>query len=505
VTDIHPALEAPLCLIRADASPTIGGGHVMRCLTLASQLRALGWRILLVTTAETRATLSGLIPDWVDMTLLDPGDRIVGSALIAAVPAGCDLLVVDGYDFDADYARELRPWARRICCIDDLANRSHDCDLLIDQTLGRAAADYVRRVPPRCEILTGPAYALLRQEFAGARFNSMRAAQRAPSEGPRRVLVSMGLGDAGGLTPLVLDGIAASGIETEVRVVIGRASPSLAAVHLRASRNPAICVIENAGGLAEHILWADLGIGTAGTTAWERCVLGLPTLLITVSDDLNDNQAGVAAALSRAGAAFMLGRARDQSVESVAQAFRNWATNAAALHAMSSAATALCDGLGAARVAMHLERVLNRSGEVVTLRPVTTADAELLFTWQREPGAREFSRNPAVPAWEEHVRWLTRRLAARDAITEVICCAGEPAGVIRLDRLDGHEWEVSILVGANRRGSGVGPAALGLLRRLMPTGAFKAHVQGANTASAAAFERAGYHRRDGWFISQPRS
>ena len=152
-------LGKPLAVFRCDGSTAIGGGHVRRCLTLADALGEAGWARAFAVGAETLAVIPGLA-EAVDQVAVLEGPVDDEPAQIAEAFGGTwDLLVVDHYRRDARFEAGCRPWAERILVIDDLADRRHDADFLLDQTLGRKPADYAARVPPRCRVLTGSRYA----------------------------------------------------------------------------------------------------------------------------------------------------------------------------------------------------------------------------------------------------------------------------------------------------------------------------------------------------------
>lgn len=158
--------EFPHAVIRADAAPAIGGGHVMRCLALAVALSDYHWQVTFAGTAETWATVSALAKSAYKSIKLAKADD--ADELLRALPKGCDLLVVDHYGLDAAYEHRFRPWARRIFVVDDLANRRHDCDILLDQTPGRAVDDYLS-LAPAAQHLIGGQFGLLDRSFAELR------------------------------------------------------------------------------------------------------------------------------------------------------------------------------------------------------------------------------------------------------------------------------------------------------------------------------------------------
>ena len=190
--------RAKTVVFRCEASPRIGGGHVYRSMALAAAFKRAGWHIGFAVTGTTPHVVPALmLQGWKVRTDLTPTDA--GAAVLAAAwPTGVDLAVVDSYAISAPQEAKLRPWATRLLVIDDLADRAHDCDLLLDQTLGCEPSRYARLVPADALLLCGAAYALLRPEFAALRATSFARRTRAtPAE---RVFVSLGATDVGGVT-----------------------------------------------------------------------------------------------------------------------------------------------------------------------------------------------------------------------------------------------------------------------------------------------------------------
>jgi UDP-2,4-diacetamido-2,4,6-trideoxy-beta-L-altropyranose hydrolase len=240
----------------------------------------------------------------------------------------------------------------RVISIDDLANREHDCHLLVDQNLGRSEDDYRRFVPAKCQILTGPRFALLRSEFAEWRTFSL---QRRASARLRRLFISMGGFDHSDVTSQVLAALQNAPLspDSQITVALGRGSSWSDHVRSEVDRLPwATEVVVGAPRIAEIMANSDLAIGAAGGTAWERCCLGLPTLIVAVAE----NQRLGANALVGANAAYGLGGSLELA-DSIPQALRSM-SHPERLHEMSLAASRLVDGLGAGRVGRHLGHLI---------------------------------------------------------------------------------------------------------------------------------------------------
>jgi len=348
-------------LFRADASSEMGAGHVMRCLALAGELARRGGEVHFACRPFS-GNLNELIhSSGYHLHELTPprdggGERYAAwlgagwgedakeSATVAAVLGGVDWLVVDHYALDARWHRALRGNCRRTLVIDDLADRKYDCDILLDMTLGRQAAEYAERLSGRCRILVGAEYSLLRPQFSDHRERALR--RRGVERGVERVLVSMGGGDPFNATGLALEALAPFRIAVDV--VLGGQAPHADRVAAQAARmGEQVRVHRQVEDMAALMVEADLAVGTPGTTSWERCCLGLPSLLIITEE----NQATIAAALDRAGAAWSLGWLKEVSVEWLTSAVEGMIADAEARRQMAEIAARVTDGGGAARVA----------------------------------------------------------------------------------------------------------------------------------------------------------
>lgn len=306
---------------RADASVQIGTGHVMRCLTLADELTRQGHECRFVCR-EHEGHLGELITSkGYGLTLLPscsdneldtkdsrsdnyalwlgvPWQEDARQTLDALTPWQPDWLVVDHYALDAEWERALANAVGSIMVIDDLANRCHECALLLDQNLGRVESDYDGLLPEDCQRLTGPAYALLRPEFAQLREQSLKRRQNPEL---KRILISLGGVDRTNVTGQVLEALAQSRLPTttELDIIMGAAAPYLDEVRAQTARLPFKATMSvNVTDMAERMCLADMSIGAVGSTSWERCCLGLPAILMILAE----NQKSAAEALRRSGA-----------------------------------------------------------------------------------------------------------------------------------------------------------------------------------------------------------
>ncbi|KRW62919.1 UDP-2,4-diacetamido-2,4,6-trideoxy-beta-L-altropyranose hydrolase [Pseudomonas sp. TTU2014-080ASC] len=313
---------------RADASLQIGSGHVMRCLTLAQALAEKGFECHFICREHPGNLLDLIAENGFKVHALPVGnvdDLCLGVATTNVVAHASwlgssqaedaaqtslviqdmklDWLIVDHYSLDATWEDLLKPFYNRLMVIDDLADREHSCDLLLDQNLGREAQDYDKLVRKPCRFLIGPQYALLRPEFSELREYSLK--RRAAGE-LNHILVTMGGVDQSNATARILHELRTAELAegTKISVVLGASAPWKDDVRVQARSMPwETEVFVGVNNMAQIMSDADLSIGAAGSTSWERCCLGVPTLLIVLAE----NQLAGARALAAANAAELVG------------------------------------------------------------------------------------------------------------------------------------------------------------------------------------------------------
>lgn len=356
-------------MFRTDASLQIGSGHVMRCLTFAEAMRNAGAQCYFICRAHLGNLIDeirrrgfevyvlplqqDLLPSF-DLSVNAPSSYTAWlganwSTDAAQTKLGVgnevvDWLVVDHYGLDTQWEREMRPLFRNLMVIDDLANRSHDCDVLLDQNLGRQTSDYSRLVPEDCIVLAGTQYTLLAPEFVLRRKDSLRRRETPKLES---LLISMGgvdLKDATSKIMTVLRDMPLSD-DMHITVVMGLHAPWLERVQSLAKQiSQPIEVKINVNNMAQLMADSDLAIGGVGTASWERCCLGLPTLAIVLAD----NQRDIAAELERSGSVKLI-----KDVDAIDYSFRakfDLIKKSEALGQLSQQSRLLVDGLGVGRV-----------------------------------------------------------------------------------------------------------------------------------------------------------
>lgn len=490
-------------VIRADASIEIGTGHIMRCLTLADVLQKQGAEVSFICRVH-KGNLIQYIQDkgyvvytlelalcqkknlsnddnnalahqnWLGTTQNDDA-KICQPILEKLCP---DWLLVDHYALDYRWQNQLKEKYKKLMVIDDLADRKHNCDLLLDQTFGRKEEDYVDLVPCHCTLLLGSYFALLRPEFSLWREYSL---QRRAKPKLKNILISLGGIDKNNLTGQILKVLKNCSLPNDltITVVLGAATPNIDSIKQLATNMPYVTNVKiNIENMAELMANADLAIGAAGATTWERCCLGLPSIQLVIAD----NQIFIAKNLSEANVIEYI-----EDLSKLPLKLNNIMKKLKKISLLSSAIT---DGSGSEIVCDSIISELSVD-EKITLRPISVDDCEYIYSLQTDE-ARKFSRNPSEPAWNEHVQWFATIINEEVSVLFVVMLGQQTAGLLRFDNIDGNDIEVSIIIAPNYSGRGIAKKSLKQAFTLQPKKCFKAAIHKENIPSQKVFENIGF-------------
>ena len=495
--------------IRVDASIQIGIGHVMRCLTLADVLKAKGIEchficrehpgnliaeieirghkvhrlIMLDHGYEEKKFDSGLNTHshWLGSSWQTDAE-MTASFLENLIP---EWLVVDHYGLDFRWESAVRKYCNKLMVIDDLADRKHDCDLLLDQTFGRKDTDYENLVSDNSELLLGAQYALLRPEFLEWRVYSLI---RRTKPRLKQILVSMGGVDPDNVTGRVLEALSTCELSKDVKIIVvmGATAPHIEAVKRQAESMLIPTEVKvNVTKMAELMSNSDLAIGAAGATTWERCCLGLPTIQIVIADNQEKN----ALELSSINAVFCM---KTNEIFSLKNILKNIETKLAKLSLLSSS---ILDGNGTQSVVNVLSD-RNQVKPKLELRPMKDTDCQYLYDLQATPGVRKFSKVPKIPEYTEHKLWFEQSIESSDKAMFIIMENLNRLGMLRLDSILKDQFEVSIIVDPKYSGKGIAQRAIQKLVELIPGRIIKAIVHANNIASQKVFEKTGFQLQD---------
>lgn len=486
--------------IRTDASSQIGTGHFMRCLTLAEALKQHGAQIRFISRELPVYLRDMLTEKGMDFTLLadnaqaSPIDDLAHSAWLGTSQAqdaqdsiqalankAWDWLIVDHYALDMRWENALRKAAKQIMVIDDIADRQHDCDILLDQNFyADMKTRYNGKVPAHCQLLLGPRYALLREEF-----RQLREQIKPRTGAVKKILVFFGGVDTDNYTGLAIKALADIQLEEiQVDVVIGAQHPYRAEIETSCIAHGFICHVQT-DKMAELMAVADLAIGAGGTATWERCCLGLPTLSICVAVNQQKQLADAAQDGLLYAPAFNI---------DVTEVFKKHITalieNPYLRRHISYHAMQIVDGLGVLRI------IGNLGCSTIEMKNANEEDSPKLFEWRNHPTIRLVSRYTDPITWENHQKWFASVQASQNRTLLIGQIGKVPVGVVRFDKQQDHA-EISIYLVPDANFSGQGRNLLQSAEQWLKVNQpeikrIRASVLGANESSQRLFSGSDY-------------
>ncbi len=476
----------------------------MRCLTLAELLQGRGADARFVCRAHggnlnellherkfpvsalpspRSATISAIDGDYATWLGVAQGED-AEQTIAVLEDSRPDWLIVDHYGLDAVWERLMRPHAHRLMVISDLANRPHDCDVLLNQNYyNEVLEQYAGLVPDGCRLMLGPRYALLRPEFEQRRRTKEKRDGRV-----RRVFVFFGGTDQGDVTGLALDALCDPEFAAlEVDVVVGANNARRQTLEKKISTRQRTRLYGRMPRLAELMAEADLAIGAGGGTTWERMCVGVPSVVVSIAE----NQEPACKALSESGLIRYLGPDSHVGTRVIRDELRKCLAEPASLAEISARGQLMVDGLGAGRIAEFLDPTPAQS---LRLRPANAGDAGHYFHWVNDPVVRRQSLRSEPIDFAEHQSWFAKKVAARQTRLFVMEAGELPVGQIRFDR-EGAETRIDYSIDPLFRGRGWAKSALALgLQEMRREGAtiFRADVKESNPVSCAVFRKLGF-------------
>jgi UDP-2,4-diacetamido-2,4,6-trideoxy-beta-L-altropyranose hydrolase len=508
-------------ILRADASNQMGVGHVMRCLTLADELSNAGAEIKFICRDLAgnlekmilqRGYVVHLLPaphqhsgvensmnaheQWLGV----PWDEDANQSIKLISANTINWVIVDNYALDYRWHKKIRPYTDKIFVIDDLADRKMDCDMLLDQTFGRNNSDYDGLVAKDCQINLGSSYALLRPEFSYLRQKAIEA--RKTRRNIKNILVSVGALDPNNVTSQIITALERIKWlhKPKVNVVLHSSAPHLHTLLDQINGlKLEVSIQTDVSDMAKLMIEADLAIGAGGTTSWERCCLGLPTLLIKLAD----NQALVINGLLTAQAA------RQIDIENIAtdlvRECEALQSDKMKLVDLSINSLNITDGKGTRLIALKMLSDYSKNNGKITLRPICHSDVDMIYNWQINPKIRKYFHNPTPPSYDEHCDWLTNSIADPTCYLYMIEHDYCPAGVLRLNYQVATEksaeyYLVSVYIAPEHHNNGIGTIAINYANRLFRESELRAEIQSDNLASREMFKKSGYIQKTGGIL-----
>ncbi len=438
-------------VFRVDASLEIGSGHVMRCLALADIFQENGAKVQFICRKYKGNLISKIISKGFIVLELDDSNsskcdhKLFHSHWLGASQKkdsedclsflkqeSVSWLIIDHYGIDEDWQTYLKGNYQKLMVIDDLADRRHQCDLLLDQTFGRQKIDYKNLVPETSNLILGSKYALLRPEFKTWREYSLDR-RKAPSL--RELLINMGGMDNQNVTKIVLEEISRCNLPKDINITIimGALSPHLKSIKILAKN---LCyrasVKVEVSNLAEIMANSDIAIGASGSSTWERCCLGLPTIQFISAE----NQIFLAEALSNQ---HIIKLANNTSeLKKLLESASDWITS------ISSSAKSICSGQGIYKIfnkMSNLEIILNKFGKVKLENYVNSSKKNMALTlsMRNHSKVRKFMFNTQEISKESHINFI-QTLAERADIRYFLVKQNQQViGSINFSQINAHK------------------------------------------------------------------
>jgi len=334
-------------VVRADASSTIGTGHVMRCLALAQGwLDSVGGDVTFVSASLADWFLRRLATEGISVVSVDGARGGLDDAdltLATAARSGARWIVTDGYAFDDRYQRAIKAGPARLLFIDDYAHcTDHSADIVLNQNLHANDRMY-RPLDDDTRLLLGPRYVLLRREFRQAG----RSSQKAAGTGTR-VLITLGGGDPDDVTTKVVNALSHVPVkDLEAIVAVGPSNPNEPTLQQAVEALPMPVRLEyGVEDMVPLMQWADMAICAGGSTCWELAYMGVPSVVVVLAE----NQRPIAESLAAVDAIEYLGWHSNLGVQDIAEAVGQLAISSERRAALALRSKELVDGSGVDRV-----------------------------------------------------------------------------------------------------------------------------------------------------------
>ena len=276
--------DKKLLLIRTDASPEIGTGHVMRCLALAESWQDTGGKVFFLSAYDAPAIEDRLKKEEMPVLHIRQEAGTLGDVdetVRIAHEHGADWIVVDGYHFGAEYQKMIKDAGLSLLFIDDYGHADHYyADIVLNQNIYADMSLY-KKYEPYTRFLLGAHYVLLRREFL-----KWSDHDRTIPEVARKILITLGGSDPDNRTRDVIEAVREADVQDrEVVVVIGGSTPHYEIIHETIKNLPGFRLVKNADNMPELMFWADVAISAGGSTCWELIFMGLPSMMISIAEN----------------------------------------------------------------------------------------------------------------------------------------------------------------------------------------------------------------------------
>jgi UDP-2,4-diacetamido-2,4,6-trideoxy-beta-L-altropyranose hydrolase len=472
-------------VIRADASAEIGSGHVMRCLALAEAWQDCGGSAIFVLSISSPPLEARVRRERFEITHITSEVGSLGDAdttVQIAQMNKAEWVVVDGYNFSAEYQKRIKECGLSLLCIDDFGQAArYYADIVLNQNI-YADMFFYKNHEPSTRFLLGTKYALLRKEFF-----LWNGYKRVIPRTAKKILVTLGGSDPENITGIVIEALKTINLEgLEVLIVAGGLNPNYSKIQNMVKNLPNFSLKRNVGNMPNLMAWADLAISAGGSTSWELAFMGVPSILLPIAE----NQQRTVNYFQTHEIARGIRSRESLNLKNLAKIISELAKSDVMRERFSKNARKYVDGNGSFRVQSAMQSHNFR------LRRVQESDCRIIWEWINDPFVRSCSFNPKTISVEDHKKWFASALVNPRLVYYIaIDPQGNPFGQVRFLIGDG-DAVVSMLLDRNYRGVNLSAP---LIRSSTDTffsesniPFVSAYIKTENERSLKAFKKAGY-------------
>jgi len=472
-------------IIRADASPNIGTGHVMRCLALAEAWQDRGGDVIFISACDAPAINNRIKNEGFSTypLLREAGNPADAEDTARIAHKHCaDWIVVDGYQFGAAYQKKIKDSGLSLLFIDDYGHADHYyADIVLNQN-NYANMSFYKNYEPYTRFLLGTRYVLLRREFL-----KWSGWHREIPDVARKILVTLGGGDPDNVTLKIVKALKTIEMDgLEVKVVVGGANPHFDLLSETVKDLSNFTLIKNADTMPELMAWADIAISGGGSTCWELAFMGVPSIVVPIAE----NQELIAKELRSKNIAEIVEIADLKNRKNFVKLLRNFLKSSDIRSSFSKKMAHSNDGEGTSWIINAM------CSNTITLRKVNPSDCKKIWLWINDPVVRSVSFHPKPIPREDHVTWFSSALRDPNRVYFIAEDKNaQPIGQVRF-QIEFKQAVISVLLDPKYRGLSLGSILIrdATEKVFLETELEKinAYIKIGNETSRTAFKKAGY-------------
>jgi UDP-2,4-diacetamido-2,4,6-trideoxy-beta-L-altropyranose hydrolase len=471
-------------IFRADGNRSIGLGHLSRCLAIAMVLKN-----------QYRVDFSSLsIPESFKGLIISNGFgffQLPNEITFLGLISGYDFVVLDGYQFNEAFEKEILGLGPKVILIDDLHNRKYYVDAIINHALGIETSAY--NTSPSTQLFLGTRFLMLRPEILEYK------TQYAHLETSRKsIFICMGGADPNNITLKVLKALQSLKEISFVTIVLGESNPNIDKIrdYVNSNQNNLTCLLYqnlDVEGMVKAISSCEWSICPASTTAMEVCLIGKGL----ITGYTFENQKGILNGLTKYGCGLSIGDFNSVSISKLANLFEKFIGNLIEKERLVHNQNQFFNGQFKQNLLKLFEELQSeKKADEIKVRKADINDMGIYFNWKNEPTVRESSLNSELVSWDTHFKWFSKRIRSNNTIMYIFeNNQNRPIGQVRLD-FNNDQAISDITIDPSFRGKSLGKVlilkAAELFFKDFPNFSIEAFVKLENVASYKSFINAGF-------------